>query len=220
MFLIIPPASISSFLPYAHLVVMWYPHWVASLSLLIFYIICPRACVWCLRVACIVSMRPTVISVVIYIFSVGSFGRSSFIYRAILFCWILSPWWSELLLIPLGCAIVISGIKYGPPSASNEWTGPRLSLSDQWKLNPRLLLPTQNSWKRLPFYHVYIGGAPISRLSCRLFELFPGQAWLLEMCLETNPCEIITCIFSWFRMRSLGVIFLYQIYSQYIKSTK
>ena len=66
MFLIIPPAYLSYFIPYTRLIVLWSPHWVASCSILFVSKHCSCEYLWRLWVACIINMGPSAIFIVIY----------------------------------------------------------------------------------------------------------------------------------------------------------
>ena len=68
MFLIVFPDFLSSFLPYTCLIVLWSPHWVASRRILFVYKHCFLACLQYMWVVCIITIRPSVIFVVIFIF--------------------------------------------------------------------------------------------------------------------------------------------------------
>ena len=76
-------------------------------------------------------------------------------YISVLSCLILLPRWVELLPLPLGSTITLAELESVPPAASIECTGSHLFLSFRWKLHPMMLLLMRNSWKHLPFCHVF-----------------------------------------------------------------
>ena len=92
-----------------------------------------------------------------------------------------------------GYTILLAGFEFSPPDYSIEWTGSHLLSSARKNLHPRILSPRRIHEIEIHFTMFYIVDAPIVRRSYHLFDIFPFQVCLLEMCLELHPCAIIVC---------------------------
>ena len=130
MFLINPPtSSLSYFIPYVCLVVLRPP----PLFLLAWHPFCVQNSSSCECLTCegyVCRIHVTNVNYYCYIFSplyqlATMVSLSCIVYMVILSFWLLSPWWVEILPLPLGCTIPQSGLAYGIPNISIEWTGYR-----------------------------------------------------------------------------------------------